>query len=161
MGGPGSGPMKLPAQLRVVPDGGMQLAESVAETVPRLAPEKTKEVLGNETLSRLWDDIVPDLDSAGLVSPVDGMAITQMLRHYVVSGLAMDVVLAESVVVKDAAIAGGMKKHPAEQVLRSESEMFLRFAQQLGMTFVSRARVPSRKAEDDGEANPFKATALG
>lgn len=154
------GPLKLPTHLRAVND--TKLAETAAEDVPREAPEKPKAVLDDPQLEELWDSIVPELDRAGLISKVDGMAIVQMLRHYVISGEAMRVVSDESVVVKDAAIAGGMKKHPAEQVLRSESEMFLRYAQQLGMTFVARARTPSVKASDDGgEANPFAAKTLG
>lgn len=154
------GPFKMPAQLRVVTD--TRLAETAAEDVPRQAPAKTAEVEESETLSVLWDEIVPQLDAAGLISPADGMVVTQLLRHYVASGLAMDVVVAEGVTVVDKAIAGGMKKHPAEQVLRSESEMFLKYAQQLGMTFVARARTPSTKAGSGGsEPNPFASSSVG
>lgn len=154
------GPLKLPTQLRVVTD--TRLAETAAEDVPRQAPEKTAEVLVDERLSALWDEVVPRLDDAGLISPADGMVVTQLLRHYVASGLAMDVVTAEGVTVTDKAIAGGMKKHPAEQVLRSESDMFLKYAQQLGMTFVARARTPSTKAgAASGEQNPFASSTVG
>lgn len=162
MGGPGSGPLKVPAHLRVVSQAPSRLPETVAETTVRHAPEKTDEVKANDTLSRLWDEIVPQLDAAGLVSLVDGMAITQLLRHYVISGMAMDeLLLADSVVLYDDKVAGGAKKHPAEQVMRSESEMFLRFATQLGMTFASRARIPSAKADVDAGDNPFTTSALG
>ena len=131
------GPLKMPTQLRAVTD--VKLAETAAEEVPRRAPEKTAEVATDERLSALWDEVVPMLDEAGLISPADGMVVTQLLRHYVTSGIAMDVVAAEGVTVTDKAIAGGMKKHPAEQVLRSESDMFLKYAQQLGITFVAPA----------------------
>lgn len=48
-------------------------------------------------------------------------------------------------------------KNPAEVVFRSESDMFLKYASQLGMTFVSRARTPAAKGADD-DVNPFAAS---
>jgi P27 family predicted phage terminase small subunit len=117
-------------------------------------------VADDDLLSSLWDAIVPELDDAGLISPVDGPSVELMLRHYALARRAFDQV-GESVVVQDHHIAGGLKKHPAEQVFRSESDAFLRYAQQLGMTFVARARTPAAKGRDDGDANPFAAPTVG
>lgn len=154
------GPLKLPTHLRPVTD--RKLADSAAEEVPAVAPTKPPSVEANAALSDLWDQIVPQLDAAGLVAPSDGTTIELALRHVIVARQAFDELdQGGSVVVKDAAIAGGMKKHPAEAVFRSESEMFLKYAQQLGMTFVARARTPSTKGADDGEANPFAAKTVG
>ena len=150
------GPLKLPTHLRPVSDG--ELAGSAAESVPKQAPEKPAAVAESPSLSTLWDRVVPELDSAGLISPADGPGLELMLRHYLLAGQAFDQV-GESVVVKDHHVAGGLKKHPAEAVFRSESDMFLRYAQQFGMTFVARARTPGAKGRDDGDANPFDAPA--
>lgn len=152
------GPLKLPTHLRPVTD--REVAGSIAETAPRSAPAKPAAVAADDLLSSLWDAIVPELDEAGLISPVDGPSVELMLRHYALARRAFDQV-GESVIVKDHHIAGGLKKHPAEQVFRSESDAFLRYAQQLGMTFVARARTPAAKGRDDGDANPFAAASPG
>lgn len=154
------GPIAVPTHLRVVTD--TRLAETVAEVTPREMPDKPEVVAADERLSELWDSVVPEFSNAGLLSKVDALQLELTLRHVLVARDAYDVVEAEGVVVKDAAIAGGMKKHPAEQVLRSESEMAQRGLQQMGGSFVSRARTPSVKAGDDGgEANPFASPAVG
>jgi len=151
------GPLKLPTHLRPVTD--REVAGTVAEQAPRSAPAKPAAVAEDEVLSTMWDVIVPELDGAGLVAPSDGPTLELAIRHFAMARRAFAEV-GESVVVNDHHVAGGLKKHPAEQVFRSESDMFLRYAQQLGMTFVARARTPAAKAgEDDG--NPFAAPAVG
>lgn len=153
------GPLKLPTHLRPVSD--TRLANTVAETAPKQAPAKPVAVADDAELSEMWDALVPTLDAAGLLSPVDGFTLEMLLRH-VLTARKAHAEIGESVVVVDEGIAGGIKKHPAETVFRSESEMFLRYAQQLGMTFVARARTSQTKAGDDsGEANPFAPPALG
>ena len=67
--------------------------------------------------------------------------------------------MAGSVTLWDAKNQRDMK-NPAEVVFRSESSMFLEYARQLGMTFVSRARTPGQDMSDGGEANPFAAGAV-
>lgn len=153
------GPLKLPTHLRPVTDA--EVAGTVAETAPRCAPVKPDAVAADETLSALWDQIVPQLDEAGLLAPSDGPTIELALRHVALARRAFYDVPADSVVLYDDKLAGGAKKHPAEQVFRSESEMFLKYAQQLGMTFVARARTPAAKGREDGDPNPFAAPAAG
>jgi phage terminase small subunit len=138
-----------------------KLAETAAETAPKQAPEKPAAVAENDELSAMWDVAVPELDAAGLLSPVDGFVVEMFLRHIVTARQA-HAEIGASVVLYDDKLAGGAKKHPAEQVFRSESDMFLKYAQQLGMTFVARARTPASKVGDgDGEANPFASPAVG
>ena len=149
----------MPTHLRPVTD--QETAGTVAEVAPRSAPAKPAAVADNETLSELWDVIVPELDAAGLVSPADGPTIELALRHFVMARRAFCELDGESVVIHDDKLAGGSKKHPAEQVFRSESDAFLRYAQQLGMTFVARARTPAAKGREDGEPNPFASQGLG
>lgn len=114
------------------------------------------DVESDPELRKAWEQIVPELDRAGLVSVADSAAIELCLRHFVMARQAYRYVNGD-VVVDDMAHSG-VKKNPAETVFRAESEMFLKFAQQLGMTFVSRARTPMGKAGDGGESNPFGAT---
>jgi P27 family predicted phage terminase small subunit len=154
------GPLKLPAHLRPVSD--REAAGTVAEEVAKSAPAKPEGVASDERLSALWDVIVPELDKNGFVTPADGLGLETMLRHYLVLRKAFDEVDgAAHVVLYDDKLAGGAKKHPAEQVFRSESDAFMRYMQQFGMTWMSRARTPAAKGRDDGDANPFAASASG
>lgn len=153
------GPLKLPKQLRAVTDG--EVSGTVAETASRRAPDKTAAVIASDTLSALWDVVVPELDEAGMLSPADGPTIEIALRHYVLAGKAFDeVVEMGTVTVDDHHMAGGIKKHPAEAVFRSESDMFLRYVKELGMSFVSRARTPAAEVRASGGDNPFSAKAI-
>ena len=146
------GQLKLANHLHSVPAATKGTA--AAEVSP-LAPRKPSEVESDPALSAAWDIIVPGLDAAGLLSESDLPSLVLALMHYVVASKAYRQIGGE-VVVEDHHNSG-VKKNPAEAVLRAESEMFLKYAQQLGMTFVSRARTPSVKGEAD-EPNPFAAT---
>lgn len=141
------GTLKLASHLQTV-----DTTATAAADVPALAPSKPEAVSEDSDLSQLWDDIVPELDQAGLVTVCDAAAIELALRHFLLARKASESVGAE-VAVRDHT-HGGLKKNPAEAVFRAESEMFLRYAQQLGMTFVSRARTSVAKG-GDGEPNPF------
>jgi P27 family predicted phage terminase small subunit len=149
------GSLKLPPHLRAVKAGeAIDTDEdaSAASQVPLVAPTKPDAVCDNEELSKLWDQIVPQLDETGLVAPSDGPAIELALRHFLLARVAADQIEGDVTVVDHG--HGGIKKHPAEAVFRAESEMFLRYAGQLGMTFVSRARTPAAKSDGDDD-NPF------
>lgn len=143
------GPLKLARGLEAVPAA---TEGTAAADVPALAPDKPAIVANDPDLSAAWDLIVPELDRAGLVSPADLPSIVLALSHYVIATRAYREIGPE-VAVADLN-HGGVKKHPAEAVLRAESEQFLKYAAQLGMTFVSRARTPSTHAGEDS-GNPF------
>ena len=145
------GVLKLAPRLSPVP---VAVAGSAAADVSAVAPDKPPVVADDSALSAAWDLIVPGLDSAGLVSKADLPALVLALMHYTAAVTAYGRI-GNEIVIEDAAHSG-VKKNPAEAVFRLESDQFLRFAQQLGMTFVSRARTPSVKGVSDGEANPFK-----
>ncbi|WP_166649264.1 P27 family phage terminase small subunit [Naumannella halotolerans] len=130
---------------------------SAAADVPPTAPVKPEDVEIDPGLSELWDEVVPELDKAGLVTSSDGPAIEMCLRHMIMARRAFRQV--DDVMVDDPA-HGGQKKHPAEAVFRLESAAFLEYAKQLGMTFMSRARTPSQRGDADGE-NPFASAAGG
>lgn len=145
------GKLQLPTHLRPVGDD--EVAGTVAETAPKAAPVKPDEVADNHALSELWDRIVPELDAAGMISPADGPTLELALRHFLLARVAAGQI--GDVTVVDHG-HGGIKKHPAEAVFRAESDMFLRYAAQLGMTFMARARTPAAKGRDGGESNPFE-----
>jgi P27 family predicted phage terminase small subunit len=156
------GSLKLPPHLRAVKTGDEIDAETTAASVtPRVAPNKPQVVADHKALSDLWDEIVPQLDEAGLVAPSDGPAIEMALRHLLLARAAHKQIIDEGDLVTAADHNhGGVKKHPAEAVLRAESDLFLRYAQQLGMTFVARARTVL-KGTEGGEDNPFASPAGG
>lgn len=145
------GPLKIVSAIQPVADA---TSGTVAAEVPALAPLKPEAVVDDETLSALWDLIVPGLDAAGLVSPSDGPAVELCLRHFRAARDASDHLASGKPTVWDAKNERPMK-NPSEVVFRSESLAFLEYAKQLGMTFVSRARTPAAtKGADDG-GNPF------
>jgi P27 family predicted phage terminase small subunit len=149
------GPLKIVPGSGSVKSGDEEI--TAASTVPKIAPSKPAAVEANADLSALWDEIVPELDRTGLVAPSDAPMIEVALRSFLLIRAAHDQVLAEGgkVTVADTN-HGGVKKSPAETVFRSQADLFLRCAQQLGMTWMSRARTPMPGGEG-GEANPFAA----
>lgn len=144
------GALKIPQHLAAVPDDAA--VPTAADQVQPLAPAKPQAVEDNDDLSALWDLVVPELDRVGLLALSDGPAIEMALRHFLLARRASDDVT--DIAVADHHNGGTMKKNPAEAVFRAESEMFLKYAQQLGMTFVSRARTPVAKGAGE-DANPF------
>lgn len=153
------GPLKLPAQLRVVADG--DVAGTLAETVKREAPLKPSDLTPAERT--VWDQIVTSLDEIGLLARVDALTVRLAIRHYLAAMRASDQLLgAESIVLHDDKNGRDMK-HPASQVFRDHSSSFLAYAQQLGMTFVSRARLEAtgREAGAGGGGNPFVSSGTG
>jgi P27 family predicted phage terminase small subunit len=106
-----------------------------------------------DSLSALWDSTVDALDDAGLITAVDGPTLELALRHYLAAAAASDSLLESGSTVHDDHNNRDMK-NPASQVFRDHSTAYLEFAKQLGLSFVSRARVTmSKEAADDG--NPF------
>lgn len=148
------GPLKLAGHLKAVPDATVGTA---AADAPATAPAKPQAVKDDQVLSGLWDEIVPEVDRAGLLSPADGPAVELCLRHFRAARSASDELAGGTATVWDQKNERPMK-NPAEVVFRSESLAFLEYAKQLGMTFVSRARTPSAREDADGEPNPFGAT---
>lgn len=150
------GPLKLPP-LSLVPP-----ATAAAEVQP-IGPEKPNAVARNRELSALWDELVPELDKDGLLARSDGPALELALRHFLLARKASNAANRKGLAVPDHHGAGAVKKNPAEAIFRAESAMFLRYAQQLGMTFAGRARTPAGQGDGEGgeggEANPFAGTA--
>lgn len=146
------GPLKLANPLATVENSAKGTA---AGLVPAVAPMKPVAVESDSTLSELWDLIVPELDRAGLVTSADVASIELALRHFAAARVASDQLMSEGPTEYDNKNMRTMK-NPAEVVFRSESELFLKYAAQLGMTFVSRARTAVAE-EGSSDGNPFGA----
>lgn len=146
------GPLKIPKYLQAVPDA--EAAGTVAEKVTPSAPPKPPGFPDDEELAELWDTIVPELDRAGLLTRADGPTVELALRHFLAARKAGDALSAGEVVIGDPA-HGGQKKNPAGAEMRAQSQLFLEFAKQLGMSFASRARIPATDQPGRGTGNPF------
>ena len=105
----------------------------------------------------VWDVLVPKLDELGLVAEVDGLTIDLYISHYLAAKQAADE-LAESaaVAIDDPAHKGRLQKHPADAVFRLHSELALKYANALGLSFAARARLSMRGDSDGDEGNPFE-----
>lgn len=145
------GPLKIPKYLQAVPDG--KAADTLAERVAPSAPPKPPGFPADVELVELWDTIVPELDRAGLLTRADGPTVELALRHFLAARKAGDALFGGEVVIDDPA-HGGQKKNPAGAEMRAQSQLFLEFAKQLGMSFASRARIPTNEPSTNA-SNPF------
>jgi len=103
----------------------------------------------------MWDAIVPTLNDAGMLSPIDGATLELALRHFVQARMASDELLAaDSVVIRDEK-NGRDAKHPASQIMRDHSAEFLKYATQLGLSFAARARIALPNDPPGDTGNPF------
>ncbi len=148
--------MRLPPHLRLVADPDAKAAQTAPAAGPTPTTPPKPDKLPAE-VSALWDDIVPLLDKAGLITEVDGMTLELALRHYAAAVKASNAFQRGKVVVDDHKNDRQMK-HPASQVFRDHSTAFLEFAKQLGLSFAARARMPGQEESNGGQqANPFAA----
>lgn len=107
-------------------------------------------------ISELWDEIVPVLSEAGLLSEADGMTLEMALRHFSAARKASNGLLEEGIVVEDRRHAGQKAKSPNAQVFKDNSAAFLEYAKQLGLSFAARSRINVEGNGDGGkEGNPF------
>jgi P27 family predicted phage terminase small subunit len=155
-GGLPGGRLKVVSPLKSVGDA---MTGKAAAHVAPLAPMKPEAIASDDALSEAWDQIVPGLDSAGLLSRADLGAVELAVRHFVLARQASDDVMQNgvSIMIDEDNPGKGYKKNPAEAVFRLESTHFLEYAKQLGMTFVARARTPMSSEEDEAGGNPFAA----
>lgn len=148
------GPLKIPKHLQAVPSDPSVTASTVAERVDASAPVRPPGFPeDDEEITALWDAIVPELDRAGLLTRADGPTVELAIRHFLAARKAGDALQAGDVVIGDPAHGGTQKKNPAGAEMRSQSQLFLEYAKQLGMSFAARARMPAK--DEATEANPF------
>jgi P27 family predicted phage terminase small subunit len=143
------GPLKLAPVGEVVVDGG-----SAASLVAPKEPDKPAGL--PLEISELWDEIVPVLAEAGLLSEADGMTLEMALRHFSMARKASNELLEAGIVIEDKRHGGQEAKSPKAQIFKDNSAAFLEYAKQLGLSFASRSRISVEGGRDDGkEGNPF------
>lgn len=148
--------LRVRNHLRAVPATVEEVTKSTAAAdVPtaEACPPVPRSFEGDQDLCELWDDIVPDLARAGVVSRIDRPALELMIRHFHAARLASeDLNLGEPTVLNEKTQVP--MKNPAETVFRVQSLSFLAYAKECGMTFASSANLRPTPPGGDG-GNPF------
>jgi P27 family predicted phage terminase small subunit len=107
-------------------------------------------------VGELWDEIVPVLSEAGLLSEADGMTLEMALRHFSLARKASNEMIDAGLVVEDKRHGGQEAKSPKAQIFKDNSQAFLEYAKQLGLSFAARSRISAEGGNDGGrEGNPF------
>ena len=148
----------LPKNLKI---GGPDLRaigpdDVVEETAAsRMKPIRPKKPTGlPAAASKMWDQIVEDLDDAGLIARCDAAALELAVRHYAMAVKASNALMRAPVTQQDNKNDRSMK-NPASTVFAQHSAAFLEYGKQLGLTIVSRARLPVGDQEGGNDGNPF------
>ncbi|XBH21601.1 P27 family phage terminase small subunit [Jonesiaceae bacterium BS-20] len=102
--------------------------------------------------SRMWDQIVEDLEDAGMIARCDAATLELALRHYALAVKASNTLNRASVIKRDDKNKREMR-HPASQIFHAHSNAFMEYAKQMGLTFVSRARTPFGGQEGPTDGN--------
>jgi P27 family predicted phage terminase small subunit len=150
--------------LKVIPGGGkVSIADaakgSAAAKVSPLAPLKPEGVAEDPELSQMWDEIVPELDKAGLLSTADVMTVELAVRHMRAIRKTSDDFHKNGLWIDDGPADEDTgyqprKRDTTEQVFRAHSDKYMEIAKQLGMTWMARARTAVPE-ENRGNENPF------
>lgn len=150
----------MAAALKLVSEGNKTRGPLPATTegtaqamIPVEMPPMPDRIAKHPTAKRAWEQIVPSLYSAGIVSISDGPAIELAVLHYAISCKAAEVLLQDGPTIENR--YGEDIKHPADVVFRGESKAFLMYCQQLGLTFAARTRARVASQEDLTDDNPF------
>lgn len=152
------GPLRL-VSARVTPEDALEGSAQQDVGAGSHKLYKPRRVAESESLNELWEEIVPEMEKAGLVTALDVPAIEIALRHYR-AYLALDEQWAndryEGVIMEQGAHGVTFKKNPIEVAHRSQSAIFIEYSKQLGMTFAARARTPGRDNDSSSsDDNPF------
>lgn len=101
---------------------------------------------------KLWDELVSALAPSGLAGKVDASALTALCVQWARAEQAREVLDEYGLFGKGS--TGQIIEHPALSIERNAHAMFLRFAEQYGLTAAARARIagavdPVAGAEED------------
>lgn len=141
----------------VAGNGVVQAAPDSAQArVAPIAPNPPKCITDDDKLLQLWNDVVPGLDRAGLLTEADTMTVAAAIMHFATMKMAYDELSEyDSVIVdSDDSDTDHVKKNPAEHIMRLQSGLYMEYAKQLGMTWMARARTTIPK-EASERGNPF------
>ncbi|MFD1060849.1 P27 family phage terminase small subunit [Scardovia wiggsiae] len=141
--------------LKLAPVGENQVDRSSAAAM--VAPQQPDKPTGLPIeVSELWDEIVPVLAEAGLLSEADSMTVEMALRHFSLARRVSNELIEQGVVVEDKRHGGQEAKSPKAQILKDNSSAFLEYAKQLGLSFAARSRMRGdERGSQEEEDNPF------
>ena len=156
------------AGLRIIDGGPDAVASAVASAVAGTAASdhpaldaaevrKPASVAAVPVLSETWDEVIPPLARNGLVHEPDAMLLERAVGHLAAyrDAAAELALVGPTVPGRD----GGAVKNPADAVMRAQSLALQGIERELGLTFVSRSRMPARGARGASPAavedNPF------
>lgn len=142
-------------RLKLAPVGESPSGEATAQSL--VAPKEPDKPNGLPLeIDALWDEVVPVLSEAGLLSEADGMTLEMALRHFSVARKASNEMIEAGVVTEDKRHGGQEAKSPRAQIFKDNSSMFLEYAKQLGLSFAARSRINVGGDANGGkEGNPF------
>lgn len=121
----------------------------------KLKPMRPKKPTGLPAVAgKMWDQIVEDLDEAGLIARCDAAALELAVRHYAAAVRASNSLMRTPVTQHDKKNDRSMK-NPAAVVFAQHSAEFREYAKLLGLTIVSRARLPVGDQEGGNDGSPF------
>lgn len=139
--------------LKLAPIGGKIVTEGTAANQAKpAAPVKPDDL--SEEISKLWDELISPLDEAGLVSPMDFPTVVLALEHYALARRAANDVRDEGLKTYDEKNQREAR-NPAVMVFNSSTETFIKLANTLGLSIVSRARTAVDSKSKDYSDNPF------
>lgn len=133
------------------PAGPAPDATTMAERTKAKRPEKPPHMPA--AASRMWDQIVDELEEAGLIAAFDAPTLDLALRHYALAVKASNSVMRAAVVQHDKKNNRTMK-HPAATVFAQHSAAFIEYSKLLGLNFSARARLPIAEMGADNDS-PF------
>ncbi len=141
--------------LKLAPVGENQVDKASAAAM--VAPQQPDKPTGLPIeVSELWDEIVPVLAEAGLLSEADSMTVEMALRHFSLARRVSNELIEQGVVVEDKRHGGQEAKSPKAQILKDNSSAFLEYAKQLGLSFAARSRMRGDgRGSEEEEDNPF------
>lgn len=147
------GPLKMPAHLAAVPDIDEKPEETAALAVESALPVKPPGMPSHA--NRMWDTLAKELADAGLLARCDAATLELAVRHYALAVQAHNSINRQGLIKKDHKNKREMK-HPGAQIMTANSTLFLEYAKQMGLTFVSRARTPFGDQGGSGDgSNPL------
>jgi len=138
--------MGIRGNLKLADDSTPVIVGTAAENVKPLAPEKPADLAPD--ISKLWDEIIVPLEDAGMVSPMDFPTLVLALEHYSLARRAADNIREDGVKAFDHKNEREAR-NPAVMVFNSATESFIKLSSQLGLSFVSRARVAITAKDTD------------
>lgn len=130
-----AGKRRLPAEIEIPVSAGLEVPEG-------LPPEA----------ERLWREIVPPLEQAGILHPVDRAALQAMCVQWSVAEMARLVLKAEGHWALGS--TGQLVPHPAVAVMGQAHDKFRSFAEQFGASAAARARIAATLTGGAGTEDP-------